>query len=140
MEEKQLDELTKQLAKPVPRRTVLRAAIATCLGGMAAMANLGRSSAAESPTCHGVGASCLPYGQFTAACCTGYCTSQGKCGCPGGQIPCTAGGVESCVATCPAGSGQVLNSATCTCQCTTGSRLCTNTAGTTACVPACTGG
>ncbi|MBV9279219.1 MAG: hypothetical protein JOZ41_03980 [Chloroflexi bacterium] len=126
MEEHQLDELTRRLARPVPRRTVLRAALAAALGGMASLATLGKSSA-QTSTCSAVGVQCSPAGQYGPECCSGYCTAAGTCGCPTGRTYCAAtnGGTPGCVPNCT--GGQTLLQATCTCECPHGTALCKGT-------------
>jgi hypothetical protein len=131
MEDSEFDALTRKLAAPVSRRTVFKAAIASVVGGIGALATFGRAGAAPGPNCRGLGTPCKLYGQASAECCTGYCTPSGTCGCPSGKTECQG----SCVPVCT--GGRVLNASTCTCGCASGTQFCNATA---QCVPACTGG
>jgi len=123
MEDRQFDELTKKLARPVSRRTVFKAAIATAVGGIGAMATFGRARAAPGPNCKGAGLGvCTLRGQFTAECCTNYCTSAGVCGCPNGQSVCNNGSGEKCYSACT--GGRIRNTQTCVCECPVGQNEC----------------
>ena len=123
MEDRQFDELTKKLARPVSRRTVFKAAIATAVGGIGAMATFGRARAAPGPNCKGAGLGvCTLRGQFTAECCTNYCTSAGVCGCPNGQSVCNNGSGEACFGACT--GGRIRNTQTCVCECPAGQNEC----------------
>ncbi|MBV9278869.1 MAG: hypothetical protein JOZ41_02195 [Chloroflexi bacterium] len=133
MEERELDELTRRLARPVPRRTVLRAALAAALGGMASLATLGKASD-QTATCGAVGSPCSPAGQYGPECCSGYCTSGGTCGCPAGRVYCPGSGGETPGCVTPCLGGQVLVPTTCTCECPHGTSLCKGTC-TRACPP-----
>lgn len=133
MEDHKFDELTKRLAGPVSRRTALKAAVVTALGGAFGLGKLTETGAQAT-------APCVP-GCSRAIACTGgavCCTNRtqpcgrcvvcppGKvanaacngCACPVGTTPCGAG----CFGACP--SGQTFNTSTCSCTCGSGQTLC----------------
>src|SRR5579859_134800 len=124
MEAQQFDDLTKRLAAPVSRRTAVKAALVTAVGGVF---GLGKVSGAA------------------ASCPTGYQPCGNRCVyCPSGTVntttcACCAPGTTPCgvyCSSCP--SGTVLNGA-CQCvACPSGTTYCNN--GTATCVRNCTGG
>src|SRR5579864_7417167 len=66
LQEQEFDELTKKLASPVPRRTVLRVAVITALGGLFGLGKARETEAAFSKgcvtdTCGGI---CCPSGEY----------------------------------------------------------------------------
>src|ERR671932_1947174 len=105
MEDKQFDELTKRLAAPVSRRTAVKAAVATALGGILTFGKSSGAYAAFAENCKCNGQPCLVSGE----CCSGACVSQPGttvrvCACPAGTVPCqgTRTGT-ACVTNCTGG-------------------------------------
>jgi hypothetical protein len=149
MEDRKFDELTKKLAAPVSRRTALKAAVVTAIGGAFGLGKLTGAEAQTAP-CVGSRAVACAAGQV---CCTnpqalgmyGRCMScpPGKvpnnfcqCVCPRGTTACGPGCVSPCL------SGQVLNTQTCACTCGPGQTFCPGPSGTHTCVstPSCPAG
>jgi hypothetical protein len=137
LEDQQFDELTKKLAGRVSRRTAVKAAVATAVGGVFALGKVAGAGAAFSQTCKCNGQPCFLDSQCCSGSCSGHLNGVKVCECLPGSTACQgAGAVTNCVPNCPA--GQVLNAGTCTCGCPANTTTCV-AGGVTHCLT-CTGG
>ena len=87
MNQDRFDDLTRTLASPTSRRTVLKTLAGSAAGGLLAL--LGGGEAAADDTCKPVGKKC----RKAAQCCSGVCT-DGTCvtpPTPGNQFECACG-------------------------------------------------
>lgn len=153
MEDEKFDELTKQLARPVSRRQILKVLLATAVGGLVAQSGRGRAFAAgggnsdcahfctalcgcEECACHDIcvsnAAHCM---NNPGACATSVCNTCGNNGVTPFNICGAAGAIASSCACPTTGGGVCVNSLTDVNNCGTCGNTCAS--GKT---PACCGG